>query len=312
MNTKINIKKFRKDNGLGQKDLMQLFGCGQPNISAIEKESKALEPHQWKALVEKYGEDVLTPYLIRGDKVMSINQRLKKIQEDFCNDSTEEFAEKLGISADAVSGYISGEQAVTAGVWWSLCAKFPQLNKKWIMEGEGEMLKSEQSGASGASVKFHSPEDAPYEKRLIPLYSESTTMGGSGDLIPGTTNDYVEEWIEPGTWFKGATAAIRHYGDSMIEFPQGCILPLKEVQDRRLIVPGKNYVIETSEYRVTKKIQHSDAEKLRVRSTNEEKYEDGTLIYPPFDIEWELVYRIFEVVGYVVKEGSGTLVRMVN
>ena len=168
--------------------------------------------------------------------------------------------------------------------------------------GEQEVLKY----VSG--VKFYDPEDAPRNRRLIPIYSDAVTEGGSGDLIPGSTGGGVDEWIDSGDWFKNITGAIRHYGESMIEYPSGCILALKEVQDRRLIVPGRNYVIETSEYRVTKKVQFNDSGKMRVRSTNEEKYEDGTLIYNPFDIEWELVWRIFEVLGYVVKQGSGTMV----
>jgi hypothetical protein len=47
---------------------------------------------------------------------------------------------------------------------------------------------------------------------------------------------------------------------------------------------------------------------IRVHSTNEEKYDNGFLIHPPFDISWNLIGRIFEVLGHVVKTGSGTMV----
>jgi hypothetical protein len=123
------------------------------------------------------------------------------------------------------------------------------------------------------------------------------------------SNNPPSEWIDPGDWFKNATAALRHYGDSMIVYPAGCILALKEVQDRRLIVPGKDYVIETSEYRITKKIQLCSApEYIRAYSTNEEKYDDGALKHQPFDIPLSLIGRLFEVLGYVVKKGGGTIV----
>jgi hypothetical protein len=95
----------------------------------------------------------------------------------------------------------------------------------------------------------------------------------------------------------------------MIEYPSGCILALKLVQDHYLIVPGKDYVIETSEYRVTKKVQlGSNTEYIRVYSTNTEAHPDGTLIHQPFDIPRNSIGRIFEVLGYVVKKGSGTIV----
>ena len=108
-------------------------------------------------------------------------------------------------------------------------------------------------------------------------------------------------------WFKEATAAVRHYGDSMVEYPSGCILALKEVNDRLLIIPGRDYVIETSEYRVTKRIKRSKNNGCIVLySTNEDKYNDGSLVHEPFEVEINEIKRLFLVLGYVVKNfGSG-------
>jgi len=175
-------------------------------------------------------------------------------------------------------------------------------------ESIGEKLPEEKQ-----DIKFYDPENMPTEKKLIPIYDDISTIGGK--LEKGysanmqTSYSAPTEWIDPGDWFKGVTAAIRHYEESMTEYPSGCILALKEVEDWRLLIPGRNYVIETSEYRLTKKLYsvHFD-EFIRVRSTNEEKYEDGELIHPPFNIQWELIYKIFEVLGYVVKTSSGTMV----
>jgi hypothetical protein len=183
---------------------------------------------------------------------------------------------------------------------------FPLWSIDYLQTGEGEMLKS-----NSVNVQFYDTENAPSGKKLIPLYDDVSTIGGN---LPGhsanmESNGPPAEWIDPGDWFKNATAAIRHYGESMIEYLTGCILALKEVQDRRLLVPGKDYVIETSEYRMTKRVQLCDnTEYIRLYSTNEEKYDDGSLIYQPFNIPIELVNRIFEVLGYVVKKGTGTMV----
>lgn len=110
------------------------------------------------------------------------------------------------------------------------------------------------------------------------------------------------EYNDTGDWFRNATAAIRHYGESMVECPTGCILALKEVYDRELIIPGRDYVIETSEYRVTKRVrQGKDSDHITAYSTNSETYADGRLIHEPFDIPWRAIQRISLVLGYVVK-----------
>ncbi|MCL1933971.1 MAG: hypothetical protein FWF53_09210 [Candidatus Azobacteroides sp.] len=174
----------------------------------------------------------------------------------------------------------------------------------WIFTDDDNTKKS--------GVQFYDLESVPMDRKLIPLYDDIASVGGKlqkGYSANMESNSSPAEWIDPGDWFKSATAAIRNYGDSMVEYPSGCILALREVQDLRLIVPGKDYVIETSEYRVTKKAQlSSNPEYIRAYSTNEETYRDGTLIHQPFDIPRNLIVRIFEVLGYVVKKGGGTIV----
>ena len=169
------------------------------------------------------------------------------------------------------------------------------------------------NGSNGVHIYDH--DEAPRNKRLIPLYDDISTIGGNlqSGYSAKMNSDRMQpaEWIDPGDWFKNATCAVRHYEDSMIEYPSGCILALKEVIDRTLIVPGKIYVIETSEYRITKKVQFADehGKIIRAHSTNVERYDDGTLIHQPFNICLEKqVLRLFEVLGYVVKTSGGTLV----
>ncbi|MPM63753.1 hypothetical protein SDC9_110636 [bioreactor metagenome] len=51
----------------------------------------------------------------------------------------------------------------------------------------------------------------------------------------------ANEWIDTGELFPEATSAIRHYGDSMPEYPSGFILLLKRMIDLGLIIWGRNY-----------------------------------------------------------------------
>lgn len=58
----MNLKQFRKDRGLGQKDIAEIFGCKQNHVSAIESGTRALTPLHIRLLIEKYGFDVVAQY----------------------------------------------------------------------------------------------------------------------------------------------------------------------------------------------------------------------------------------------------------
>ena len=58
----MNLKQFRKDYGLGQKDIAEIFGCKQNHVSSIENGTRALTPLHIRLLIEKYGFDKIAPY----------------------------------------------------------------------------------------------------------------------------------------------------------------------------------------------------------------------------------------------------------
>lgn len=159
------------------------------------------------------------------------------------------------------------------------------------------------------SPKYAGGEQQKGEK-LIPFYDDVSSIGGNKDQTANMEGiSQPTEYINTGDWFRDATAAIRHYGDSMTEYPSGCILALKEVNDRELIIPGYDYMIETAEYRVTKRIQKGrDSEHITAYSTNTETYPDGRQIHEPFDIPWRSITHIALVLGYVVKKSGGVMV----
>jgi hypothetical protein len=210
-----------------------------------------------------------------------------------------EFAKQIGYNpANLSSAFNGSEKYLTKGLFKSICDTYPDLfNLEYFLTGEGELL------LEGSPVK-------PHQSNKIPLYDDVSSMGGiekANANVEGVSEP--SDYIDTGDWFKDATAAIRHYGESMVEYPPGCILAIKEVKDRRLIVPGRDYVIETSEYRVTKQVQlGNDNSYLTAYSTNSETYADGRLIHGPFDIPWDAIIRISLVLGYVVKKNGGTVV----
>lgn len=65
----MDLKKFRHDHRLYQSDLAELFSCRQSNISLIETGERNLTQLQLRLLIDKYGIDVVAPYLDDGDKL---------------------------------------------------------------------------------------------------------------------------------------------------------------------------------------------------------------------------------------------------
>lgn len=176
------------------------------------------------------------------------------------------------------------------------------LNINWLLTGEGDMLTQKNMHEIEISV-----DDKPKAaSRLIPLYDAETT-GGFGGLVSSSNADVsLMGYVQAGSWFDGReTAAIRHTGNSMVEYPDGCVLAVREVTDRHLLVPGRNYVIETSEYRITKRVQKgSSPDTIALYSTNQEKYENGRLVHEPFEVDIADIRRIFSVLGYIVNQSG--------
>ena len=187
----------------------------------------------------------------------------------------------------------------------AIMEKYPQFNLSWLLTGEGDMLKEPDTHTS---IKMNTEKK---ERNLIPFYDNVITVGGLVSRTADVDTAHFEpsEYIDTGDWFRDATAAIRHYEDSMDEYPPGCILALKEVKDWELVVPGRDYLIETSEYRITKRLQRGKTpEYITAYSTSKETYPDGRMIHEPFDIPWSSIRRISLVLGYVVKKNGGTIV----
>ena len=179
-----------------------------------------------------------------------------------------------------------------------------EINTDWLITGRGSMLKSE-----GRSPRGEQEEVLPTKKNLIPFYDDVSTIGGLNDRVANTDPNSPSEWIDAGDWFPEATAAIRHYGDSMVEYSSGSILALRRVNDQRLIMNGRNYVIETSEYRVTKQLQ-DDGDHFMAYSTNRETYPDGRQIHAPFSIPKDAIRYIYLVLGCVMKEYSNGAIQI--
>lgn len=177
---------------------------------------------------------------------------------------------------------------------------YQDINKVWLLTGEGEMLKTNTQDDQIKEIPLEEAHNYP-EGSLIPYFGETQTKGGLDNYqIPTDIVEYPTSMIKAGDIFIKATSAIKHIGESMAEYPSGCVLFCRQVEDMSLLVNGSIYVIETSEYRVTKKI-HNLKDAIRAYSTNTETYPDGALVYAPFDIPKSKIMRMHKVLGYSCK-----------
>lgn len=210
-------------------------------------------------------------------------------------------ARKLGEICGLANGVLGRLSSTTSKSTLKKISDHSDLNIEWLMTGKGDMLVK-RSDEEANIIEDIEPEN---KNRLIPFYDVETT-GGYNDRVSASDEGELIGYIQPGGWFDGReTAAIRHVGDSMTEYPHGCILAVRKVMNRNLLVYGKNYVVETREYRITKRIQKgSSPETVALYSTNNARYEDGRLIHEPFEVDVNDIVNIYSILGYIVNDSG--------
>jgi len=230
-------------------------------------------------------------------------ERVRKLSKwlifDGFADNDADLAKKLGYSKSSFSQIINEKVPLSTKFIETLCNANENINKVWITDLKGTMLKN-------TSNPLTNRED----KKLIPLYDGVVTAGMQETAIMDATQQPAE-MIDAGDWFRDATAAMRVHGDSMYpEYKSGSIAALREVMNKRLVVYGQDYLIETTEYRVIKRLQKSDIpQNWLACSVNEEKYESsGRLVHEPFDVHIDDVTRLYQVLGNVKRNQSSTVI----
>lgn len=221
--------------------------------------------------------------------------------------SVRSFEMSIGASDGMIRRAIKNNTDIQSKWLSAIADNYPNLSVDWLLTGRGSMLKSDTVLIDEQEMK--EKEVLPAKKNLIPFYEDVSTIGGLNDRMANTDPSSPTEWIDAGDWFPEATAAIRHYGDSMVEYPSGSILALKHVNNPQLIMNGRNYVVETSEYRVTKQLQNK-GDHFMAYSTNRETYPDGNLIHAPFSVPKEEIRHIYLVLGCVTKEYSNGAIQI--
>ena len=81
-----------------------------------------------------------------------MNQRLRQIIDGLKDQrivySDADFSRQVGISRSELSQMLSGKRKVSKQCLNGLFTLFPELNESWLIEGKGEILKSQETPAT--------------------------------------------------------------------------------------------------------------------------------------------------------------------
>lgn len=211
-----------------------------------------------------------------------------------------EISALLGIKPQYLNLIKNTERGASEKLTLKLCSTF-NLNHNELLERirTNEKQSPEIPGEEETAIKI-------YPQRRIPLYDNGAGIDRKSKRKPDTdaSRGEVKEWIDTGNLFPDATSAIRHYGDSMSEYPSGSILVLKQLTDSGLIIWGRNYYVETREIGIIKRLQNGGKNHIIGYSSSEKTYPDGRLIHEPVRIPKESIHHISLILGCITKEFS--------
>ena len=208
------------------------------------------------------------------------------------------FIEHLGISMNAFERkcglgkrYVANiRKSIQPDTLEKIALTFPQLNKGWLMTGEGTMLNE--------PAQETNPDNAS------PCFDAATIQGGAGH---GTGMEQLMQGMEvgrmlvPGLKTGDGIPYIQVRGNSMVNrkdpehsIPEGAWIGLKP-STLSVIQWGEVYAIMTTDGAIVKKLMPSEKEGcIKCVSFNEE---DG---FMPFDLPYtDIIPPLYNIVGVV-------------
>lgn len=127
---RIAFKEFRLKNGLKQAEIAKLLHVSPAYISQVEKGESNLSADKLEillnaAVLEEWDASALLPEYTRVSLVL---------------DYFEARGIKNPLSEATIENMRTGEEGLSDLTVQSLCAKCLELNKEWLLTGEGEMI----------------------------------------------------------------------------------------------------------------------------------------------------------------------------
>lgn len=161
---------------------------------------------------------------------------------------------------------------------------YTDLNRAYLLAGEGEMLKNTVSQPT--EEKFIGNTE---DLHIIPLLPISAQGGTFNDFVTSIKENECEKVVSP---VKGADMAVTVAGDSMSpEYPSGCQVLIKKINDKAFIEWGKVYVLDTCNGTVIKEVHKGQSEdEIECHSINPDPK------FQPFSVKRNDIYGMYRVI----------------
>lgn len=171
----------------------------------------------------------------------------------------------------------------------TIISTYPEINKIWLLTGEGEMLRPEASGPSSPSAEVPHA-DEPHRVPLIPGVAKGGTLGEYADPVRSSECGLI---VTP---VPAAELAITVSGESMEpDYPAGSVALLRRIDEASFIEWGRAYVLDTVNGAVLKLLAPSDREgHVRCLSIN------PSPAFAPFDVPLPDIHGIYRVLACII------------
>lgn len=201
------------------------------------------------------------------------------------------FEKAIKVGESTISKAIKRGSEISPEIIEKILDAYPIVSEHWLETGHGAML------IVGGN---------PGRRNLLPFYDDKITIGGVGEVADMDPVYGPSGYIDAGTMFPGATGYVRHYGDSMSPaYESGDVLAIKKIRDKRILIWGADYMVETAEIRVTKRMQKGQEKGMvRLCSVNEETYKNGVKIHDDMDVYIDDIRAMHLVMGKAAKYHS--------
>lgn len=223
---------------------------------------------------------------------VSQKERLILFQQ-FLGISVRSFEARVGMS----NGSLCKTRNVSKNLLDKVCIAFPELNRIWLLTGEGSMLRNNDNETYESNENKETYENNETNDHTLPLIPIAAVAGFNGLDIPGIPLAQCPQYSIPDFIEQKAEYLIRVSGSSMYpKYSSGDILACRRIQEITFIQWGKIYVIDSQQGAMVKRLFEipDNPEHILCQSDNPK--------YPPFQLPKSEIRSLSIVVGVIRME----------
>lgn len=202
------------------------------------------------------------------------------------NLSTRSFERSINASVGFVRNI---RQSISPDKQSDILKVYPNLNMTWLLLGEGCMLREDSAVKNTSYNLSELPKETTKkdpQSKIVPLIPISAQGGSLNDFSISVMNYECEKVVSP---MMDVDFAISISGDSMApEYPSGCQVLIKRINESAFIEWGKVYVLDTCNGIIIKKLMPSESsDRVVCVSINP--------AYPQFEVAFKYIQGIYRV-----------------